>query len=74
MKEFCNNCKHCSDRHHELDPLGEWKWCELHTRDVHEDSETCIDWEADVRKPCCKDMRPDPLGYDLVCPICGRIV
>jgi len=29
--------------------------------------------KADVRNPCCKDMKPDPLGYDLVSPICGRI-
>jgi len=45
MKRICSNCEYCSDRHHELDPLGEWKWCELHKKDVHEDDETCADWE-----------------------------
>ena len=30
--------------------------------------------EADAEKvpKCCADMKPDPLGYDCVCPICGR--
>jgi hypothetical protein len=45
---ICNTCDHCSDRYHELDPLGEWKWCELHQKDVHEDDETCENWEEQV--------------------------
>jgi len=44
----CSTCDHCSDRNHELDPLGEWKWCELHNKDVHEDDETCDDWIEQV--------------------------
>jgi len=46
MKKLCNNCDHCSDRHHETDPLGEWKWCELLQKNVHEDTEgeTCDYW------------------------------
>jgi len=41
----CHNCEHLSDRHHELDPLGEWKWCELWGKDVLEDSYSCKRWE-----------------------------
>jgi hypothetical protein len=44
MKRFCNNCEYLSDKYHELDPLGDWKWCELHEKDVCEDDEVCSDW------------------------------
>jgi len=44
MKKICHNCDHLSDRHHEIDPLGEWKWCEWHEKDVHEDDYVCSHW------------------------------
>lgn len=44
MKKVCASCEYCSDLYHELDPLGEWKWCTLHLRDVHEDDEVCENW------------------------------
>lgn len=47
-RRTCHNCDHMSDRHHELDPLGEWKWCELWQKDVHEDDETCNEFNACV--------------------------
>lgn len=47
MKKTCETCDHESDRHHELDPLGQWGRCELHKKDVHE-GETCEQWEEAV--------------------------
>lgn len=44
QKKLCHNCEHLSDRHHELDPLGEWKWCELWKKDVLEDTYSCDQW------------------------------
>jgi len=41
----CETCDHESDRHHELDPLGQWAWCELHKKDIHSEDETCEQWE-----------------------------
>jgi len=38
VKKLCNNCDHLSDISHELDPLGEWKWCEQCEKNVLEDS------------------------------------
>jgi len=31
-----------------------------------------VEAAADKVPKCCADMKPDPLGYDCVCPICGR--
>lgn len=61
MKKICYNCNNVSDRNHELDPLGEWKWCELHQKNVHEDDETCGQWVKEIlilpNKP--SKRRPD---------------
>lgn len=45
-EKLCRNCAHISDEGHELDPLGEWKWCKLWGKDVLEDTYGCDDgWE-----------------------------
>ena len=48
VKQLCCDCNHLSDRGHELDPLGEWKWCELREADVHEDTYSCKEWTEQV--------------------------
>jgi len=45
MKKVCHSCEYCTDKHHKLDPLGEWKWCKLHKKDIHEYDETCAHWK-----------------------------
>ena len=48
VKQLCNNCVHRSDEYHELDPLGEWKWCERLEIVVHEDIHACKSWKERV--------------------------
>ena len=48
VKHFCNTCDHLSDRHHEINPLGEWKWCNFWQHDVHEDTMDCRFWAERV--------------------------
>jgi len=75
------SCRQCY--HAQWHGLPDFDTCELTRKEI--DYLTIPDWcplptaaqssvEADTRRPCCKDMKTDPLGCDLVCPICGRTI
>ena len=53
----------------DLSPLEEWLLIQLLV--YKKISQPDVEAGAELPK-CCRDMKPDPLGYDCVCPICGR--
>ena len=44
MKKLCRDCNYLTDEGHELDPLGQWKHCQLWDKEVLENTYTCDDW------------------------------